>query len=89
MKESNSLERVDFDGILFKILIKFAGEIKDETLSLGIDSPTYPVKPVFSAALYQLRDVIKAAEQQASDDARGCVDCKKLRCENCERLWQT
>ncbi len=20
-------------------------------------------------------------------EARGCVDCKKLRCENCERLW--
>lgn len=22
-------------------------------------------------------------------EARGCVDCKKLRCENCERLWQS
>ena len=20
---------------------------------------------------------------------QGCVDCKKVRCENCERLWQT
>ncbi len=21
--------------------------------------------------------------------SRGCIDCKKLRCEECERLWQT
>lgn len=21
--------------------------------------------------------------------ARGCVDCKTLRCESCERLWQS
>lgn len=26
---------------------------------------------------------------QLENEARGCVDCKKLRCENCERLWQT
>lgn len=25
----------------------------------------------------------------AKREARGCIDCQKLRCENCERLWQT
>jgi len=25
----------------------------------------------------------------AKREARGCIDCQKLRCEDCERLWQT
>jgi hypothetical protein len=26
---------------------------------------------------------------EREQEARGCVDCKTLRCENCERLWQS
>ena len=33
-------------------------------------------------------DIRKLIANQV-EQARGCVDCKKLRCENCERLWQT
>jgi len=32
---------------------------------------------------------MEQAIQDLITKAKGCVDCKKLRCENCERLWQT
>lgn len=32
-----------------------------------------------------LTDLIDSAKREA----RGCIDCQKLRCEDCERLWQT
>ena len=32
---------------------------------------------------------LKALIANQVEQARGCVDCKKLRCDNCERLWQT
>jgi len=32
-----------------------------------------------------LLDLIDSAKREA----RGCIDCQKLRCEDCERLWQT
>ena len=35
------------------------------------------------------KQAIKALIATQVEQARGCVDCKKLRCENCERLWQT
>jgi len=37
----------------------------------------------------RLKKLIKALIANQVEQARGCVDCKKLRCENCERLWQT
>ena len=34
-------------------------------------------------------NLTKALISHQVAETRGCVDCKKLRCENCERLWQT
>lgn len=31
----------------------------------------------------------KQAIKDLFSQSRGCIDCKKLRCEECERLWQT
>ena len=36
----------------------------------------------------EVEEITKLIATQV-EQARGCVDCKKLRCENCERLWQT
>ncbi len=32
---------------------------------------------------------VSALIDSAKQEARGCIDCQKLRCEDCERLWQT
>lgn len=36
-----------------------------------------------------LRKNLTALIDSAKREARGCIDCQKLRCEDCERLWQT
>lgn len=52
-------------------------------------NPPDPVEMLYiespSITLKQFREAI----DRLVTEAKGCVDCKKQRCENCERLWQT
>lgn len=42
-----------------------------------------------SDELLRKQTEIAEAIDRLVTEAKGCVDCKKKRCENCERLWQT
>ena len=48
-------------------------------------------KPSKMASIDLEENVKKVAHliNSAKREARGCIDCQKIRCENCERLWQT
>ncbi len=48
-------------------------------------------KPSKMASIDLEENVKKVARliDSAKREARGCIDCQKLRCEDCERLWQT
>lgn len=60
------------------VTVELGDAVTDDILQL-IDSAKR------EGAIEELRNLINSAKREA----RGCIDCQKLRCEDCERLWQT
>lgn len=70
---------------------------KEQTSPTGVDNLDTLLEP-FTVYLRNhevgmdkaiLKQALTSLINQTVEDARGCIDCKTLRCENCERLWQT
>lgn len=74
MKDVISVDEIE------KMLYKLITDVSDET-ERYVESKGRLIRLPMASRIDPIMYLVRAE--------RGCIDCKKLRCENCERLWQT